>query len=96
MKAQGTPLREARVLFFGAGSSAVGVATLIAQLIEKEEHLPFDEAKKVRAAESALPLPPDVCNHTILPSYCIFTMARCCTHEDSVWKVGTANVSAFA
>ena len=50
MKAQGTPLREARVVFFGAGSSAVGVATMIAQLIEKEEGLPFDEAKRVRPA----------------------------------------------
>eukprot|EP00928_Gymnodinium_smaydae_P030431 TRINITY_DN2263_c0_g1_i1.p1 TRINITY_DN2263_c0_g1~~TRINITY_DN2263_c0_g1_i1.p1 ORF type:complete len:650 (-),score=88.33 TRINITY_DN2263_c0_g1_i1:1529-3244(-) len=36
MKAQGTPLREARVVFYGAGSSAVGVALQIAQLLESE------------------------------------------------------------
>ena len=48
MKAQHTPLKEARIIFFGAGSSAVGVATMIAQLIGKETGIPFDEAKKVR------------------------------------------------
>ena len=47
MKAQHTPLKDARVVFFGAGSSAVGVATMIAQLISKETGIPFNEAKKV-------------------------------------------------
>ena len=47
MKAQHTPLKEARIIFYGAGSSAVGVATMIAQLISKETGIPFDEAKKV-------------------------------------------------
>ncbi|CAK0786805.1 hypothetical protein CVIRNUC_010019 [Coccomyxa viridis] len=46
MKAQHTPLKEARIIFFGAGSSAVGVATMIAQLISKETGISFDEAKK--------------------------------------------------
>ena len=48
MKAQHTPLKEARIIFFGAGSSAVGVATMIAQLISKETGISFDEAKKAR------------------------------------------------
>ena len=48
MKAQGTPLKDARIVFYGAGSSAVGVATMIAQLLVKECGLSFDEAKKVR------------------------------------------------
>ena len=47
MKAQGTPLKDARVVFYGAGSSAVGVATMIAQLLVKEEGLTFDQAKQV-------------------------------------------------
>ena len=47
MKAQHTPLKDARIVFYGAGSSAVGVATMIAQLISKETGMPFDEAKKV-------------------------------------------------
>ena len=47
MKAQHTPLKDARVVFYGAGSSAVGVATMIAQLISKETGIPFDQAKKV-------------------------------------------------
>ncbi|CAL5222208.1 g4539 [Coccomyxa viridis] len=46
MKAQHTPLKDARIVFYGAGSSAVGVATMIAQLISKETGMPFDEAKK--------------------------------------------------
>jgi malic enzyme len=52
MKAQGTPLREARVLFYGAGSSAVGVATMIAKLLVKEEGLTFEDAKKVHCMSS--------------------------------------------
>ncbi len=47
MKAQGTPLKDARIVFYGAGSSAVGVATMIAQLLVKEAGLTFEEAKKV-------------------------------------------------
>lgn len=47
MKAQGTPLKDARIVFYGAGSSAVGVATMIAQLLVKECGMTFDEAKKV-------------------------------------------------
>lgn len=47
MKAQGTPLKDARIVFYGAGSSAVGVATMIAQLLVKECSLSFEEAKKV-------------------------------------------------
>ncbi|BDA50170.1 NADP-dependent malic enzyme [Coccomyxa sp. Obi] len=46
MKAQGTPLKDARIVFYGAGSSAVGVATMIAQLLVKECGLTFDKAKK--------------------------------------------------
>lgn len=48
MKAQGTPLKDARIVFYGAGSSAVGVATMIAQLLVKECGMTFDEAKKVQ------------------------------------------------
>ena len=47
MKAQGTSLKDARIVFYGAGSSAVGVATMIAQLLVKEAGLTFEEAKKV-------------------------------------------------
>ena len=61
MKAQHTPLKEARVIFYGAGSSAVGVATMIAQLISKETGIPFDEAKKVCPALP--PLQPRKCSH---------------------------------
>lgn len=56
MKAQHTPLKDARVIFYGAGSSAVGVATMIAQLISKETGIPFDEAKKVWHALAHLSL----------------------------------------
>lgn len=54
MKAQHTPLKEARIIFFGAGSSAVGVATMIAQLISKETGISFDEAKKVRMSPALI------------------------------------------
>lgn len=53
MKAQGTPLKDARIVFYGAGSSAVGVATMIAQLLVKECGLTFDEAKKVQPWSSS-------------------------------------------
>ena len=36
LKVQGTPAAEARLLFFGAGSSAVGVAAAIASYLEHE------------------------------------------------------------
>ena len=44
LKAQHTPLKEARVLFFGAGSSAVGVAELIALLLHKDGGMTMEEA----------------------------------------------------
>ena len=47
MKAQDTPVNQARVVFYGAGSSAVGVATSIASYIHLKGGVPEDEAKKV-------------------------------------------------
>ena len=47
LKAQHTPLKEARVLFFGAGSSAVGVAELIALLLHKDGGMSKEEAYRV-------------------------------------------------
>lgn len=58
MKAQGTPLKDARVVFFGAGSSAVGVALTIASLLVKETGVSKDEALKVWLSPLPLPLPP--------------------------------------
>lgn len=46
MKAQDTPVNQARVVFYGAGSSAVGVATSIASYIHLKGGVPEDEAKK--------------------------------------------------
>jgi len=46
MKAQGTELKDARVVFFGAGSSAVGVAQSIASYIELKGGVSAEEAKK--------------------------------------------------
>ena len=48
MKAQGTPLGEAKVVFYGAGSSAVGVASMIARLIELDAKISPEDARKVR------------------------------------------------
>ena len=48
MKAQGTPLGEAKVVFYGAGSSAVGVASMIARLIELDAKISAEDARKVR------------------------------------------------
>lgn len=48
LKAQGTKTKDAKVLFYGAGSSAVGVANMIASLIEKDGGLSAKEAKEVR------------------------------------------------
>ena len=48
MKAQKTPLKEARVVFYGAGSSAVGVAEMIARLIELDAGVSAETARKVR------------------------------------------------
>ncbi len=47
MKAQGTELKDARIVFFGAGSSAVGVAKSISSVIELKGGLSAEEAKKV-------------------------------------------------
>ena len=47
MKAQGTPLGEAKVVFYGAGSSAVGVASMIARLIELDAKVSAEDARKV-------------------------------------------------
>ena len=47
MKAQGTKLKDARIVFFGAGSSAVGVAKSIASVLEIKGGLSPEEAKKV-------------------------------------------------
>ena len=96
MKAQGTPLREARVLFFGAGSSAVGVATLIAQLIEKEEHLSFEEGQAGACGRLALPLPPvsattSACCPTALvswPSFACMKVGRFGKFEfELAWRI---------
>ena len=38
---------DAKVLFYGAGSSAVGVANMIASLIQKEGGLSEKDAKEV-------------------------------------------------
>lgn len=48
MKAQNTPLKEAKVVFYGAGSSAVGVAEMIARLIELDAKVSPETARKVR------------------------------------------------
>ena len=48
MKAQDTPLKEAKVVFYGAGSSAVGVAEMIARLIELDAKVSPETARKVR------------------------------------------------
>jgi len=50
LKAQGTAVKDAKVLFYGAGSSAVGVANMIATLLEKEGGLSEKEAKEVQSA----------------------------------------------
>ena len=47
LKAQGTAVRDCKVLFYGAGSSAVGVANMIASLFHKEGGLSEKEAKEV-------------------------------------------------
>ncbi len=47
LKAQGTKTKDAKVLFYGAGSSAVGVANMVATLIQKEGGLSEKEAKEV-------------------------------------------------
>lgn len=45
MKYQKTPLSEARVIFYGAGSSAVGVATQIAMFMQQKGGLEAEEAR---------------------------------------------------
>jgi len=46
MKAQGTDLKDVRVVFYGAGSSAAGVAGMIASLINSQCGVPIEEARK--------------------------------------------------
>uniref|UniRef100_A0A7S0MXS7 Malic enzyme n=1 Tax=Pyramimonas obovata TaxID=1411642 RepID=A0A7S0MXS7_9CHLO len=46
MKAQGTELKDARVVMFGAGSSAVGVCTYLCNAMVAKGGLTFEEAKK--------------------------------------------------
>jgi len=46
MKVQGTNLRDVRIVFYGAGSSAVGVAHMLASLIQCESGLTKEEAYK--------------------------------------------------
>lgn len=46
LKAQGTPPAQARVVFFGAGSSAVGVAEALAAYLEHEAGVDREEARK--------------------------------------------------
>ena len=48
MKSQGTGVKDARVVFYGAGSSAVGVATSIASYIHLKGGVSIDAAKKAR------------------------------------------------
>ena len=45
IRAQGSKLEDVRVVFFGAGSSAVGVATMISLLLEEKGGLSKEEAK---------------------------------------------------
>jgi malic enzyme len=54
MKAQGTELKDARIVFFGAGSSAVGVAKSIASVIELKGGVSAEDAKKVLHASFTL------------------------------------------
>jgi malic enzyme len=54
MKAQGTELKDARIVFFGAGSSAVGVAKSIASVIELKGGVSAEDAKKVWIVMSRL------------------------------------------
>lgn len=49
LKAQGTEVKDCKVLFYGAGSSAVGVANMIASLLHKEGGLSEKEAKEVHS-----------------------------------------------
>ena len=53
MKAQKTPLKDARIMFYGAGSSAVGVAQSIASYIHLKGDVPKEEADKVREPKTA-------------------------------------------
>ena len=46
LKVQGTNFKDVRIVFYGAGSSAVGVATMLASLIQTEGGLSKDDAFK--------------------------------------------------
>lgn len=56
MKAQKLPLKDVRVVFYGMGSSAVGVAKQIATLLQKDGGLSEKEAYEVRGAYAYLHL----------------------------------------
>ena len=55
MKYQGTELRDARVVFFGAGSSAVGVAGTIATFMQKARRVCVGACKGDGSAAAQLP-----------------------------------------
>ena len=46
LRATNTKLSDHTFLFQGAGEAAIGIANLIAMAMEKNEGVPFDEAKK--------------------------------------------------
>lgn len=54
LKAMKAEVKDARVVFYGAGSSAVGVAQMIATLLETEGGLSEEEARKVRQGRSTI------------------------------------------
>ena len=64
LKAQTTEVKDAKVLFYGAGSSAVGVANMIATLLQKEGGLSEKDAKEV-------PETSPVCHLLFCPYVCI-------------------------
>lgn len=45
MRAQGTPLADARLVLFGAGSSAIGVGEMIAATVAADTGISLDEAR---------------------------------------------------
>ena len=61
LKVQGTPYKEARVLFYGAGSSAVGVALAIGNLLQNKGGLSAEDARKAGHCLMRLPSGGPVC-----------------------------------
>jgi malic enzyme len=51
LRLQETRPGDARIVFFGAGSSAVGVAEAVAAYLEHEEEVSREEARSVRTSE---------------------------------------------